>query len=173
MLIIFHISFLITCGPFYRVRNPKNQLSQINSLTIVGCSLEYPVAKSTMKLEVQLFFSHNYALLLWTRHTICVGKPDKLCTISENCVAMPYWCKKLWATKVWKVIKILRAHMTYFRRPSHIYHHPKLKRVASVASEVLERAKPSLWLFFTMKTENFDACHPDGERSQIFSMLTA
>ena len=29
-----------------RVRNPKNQLSQINSPTTVGCSLEYPIAKS-------------------------------------------------------------------------------------------------------------------------------
>jgi len=50
-----------------RVRNPKNQPSQINSL---GCSLEYPIAKSTMKLEVRLLSSQNYALLLWTRRTI-------------------------------------------------------------------------------------------------------
>jgi len=34
-----------------------------------------------------------------------------------------------------------------------IYHHPKLKQVASVASEVLERVKPSLWLFLAMKTK--------------------
>ena len=53
-----------------RVRNPKNQLSQINSLTTVGCSLEYPIAKPTMKLEARLLSSQKYALLLWTRHTI-------------------------------------------------------------------------------------------------------
>ena len=44
------------------VRNPKNQLSQINSLTTVGCSSECPIAKSTMKLEAQLLSSQNYAL---------------------------------------------------------------------------------------------------------------
>ena len=58
------------CNTYTRVRNPKNQLSQINSLTTVGCSLEYPIAKSTMKLEVRLLSSQNYALLLWTRRTI-------------------------------------------------------------------------------------------------------
>ena len=51
-----------------RVRNPKNQLSQINSLTTVGCSLEYPTA---MKLEVRLLSSQTYALLIWTRPTSC------------------------------------------------------------------------------------------------------
>jgi len=46
--------------------------------------------------------------------------------------------------------------------------------VASVASKVLESAKkPSMWLFLTIKTENFDACHPDGERSQILSIQAA
>ena len=53
-----------------RVSNPKNQLSQINSPTTVGCSLEYPIAKITMKLEAQFLSSQNYALLLWTRRTI-------------------------------------------------------------------------------------------------------
>jgi len=52
-----------------------------------------------------------------------------------------------------------------------IYHHSKLKRVASVASEVLERVKPLLQLFLTMKTKNFDTCHPDGERSQTIDRL--
>ena len=37
-----------------RVRNPKNELSQINSPTTVGCSLEYPIAKIPMKLEARL-----------------------------------------------------------------------------------------------------------------------
>jgi len=55
---------------FCRVRKPKNQLSQINSLTSVGCLLEYPIAKITTKLEARLLSSQNYALLLWTRRTI-------------------------------------------------------------------------------------------------------
>ena len=50
-----------------RVRNPKNQLSQINPFTTMGCSLEYPIAKSTMKLEARLLSSQNYALLLFVR----------------------------------------------------------------------------------------------------------
>ena len=39
-----------------RAHNSKNQLSQINSPTTMGCSLEYPFAKSTMKLEAHFFF---------------------------------------------------------------------------------------------------------------------
>jgi len=38
-------------GNLGRVHNPKNQLSQISSPTTVGCSLEYFIAKFTMKLE--------------------------------------------------------------------------------------------------------------------------
>ena len=38
--------------------------------------------------------------------------------------------------------------------PNVFSHHLSSPKVASVASEVLERAKPSLWLFLTMKTEN-------------------
>ena len=34
---------------FARVRNPKNLLLQIDPPTIVGCSLWYPIATSTMK----------------------------------------------------------------------------------------------------------------------------
>ena len=49
-----------------RVRNPKNQLPQINSLTTVGCSLEYPIVKSQILehngLETQ------YILRLRARH---------------------------------------------------------------------------------------------------------
>ena len=45
----------------------KNQLSQINSPTTMGCSLECSIAKSTM---VQLLSLQNYVLLLWMKHTI-------------------------------------------------------------------------------------------------------
>ena len=43
-----------------RVRNPKNQLLQIDPPTIVGCSLWYPIARSTMKPEARLLFSQKY-----------------------------------------------------------------------------------------------------------------
>ena len=42
-----------------RVRNPKNQFSQIDPPTIVGCSLWYPIARSTMKPEARLLSSQN------------------------------------------------------------------------------------------------------------------
>ena len=43
-----------------RVRNPKNQLLQIDPPTIVGCSLWYPIARSTMKPEARLLSSQKY-----------------------------------------------------------------------------------------------------------------
>ena len=43
-----------------RVRNPKNQLLQIEPPTIVGCSLWYPIARSTMKPEARLSSSQKY-----------------------------------------------------------------------------------------------------------------
>ena len=45
-----------------RVRNPKNQLLQIDPPTIVGCSLQYPIARSTMKPETRLLSSQKYRL---------------------------------------------------------------------------------------------------------------
>ena len=43
----------------------------------------------------------------------------------------------------------------------------------SVVSEVLENAGTPLSKFCEMNDENFDAPHPDGEKSQILSILTA
>ena len=43
-----------------RVRNPKHQLLQIDPPTIVGCSLWYPIARSTMKPEARLLSSQKY-----------------------------------------------------------------------------------------------------------------
>ena len=43
-----------------RVRSPKNQLLQIDPPTIVGCSLWYPIARSTMTPEAQLLSSQKY-----------------------------------------------------------------------------------------------------------------
>ena len=43
-----------------RVRNPKNQPLQIEPPTIVGCSLWYPIARSTMKPEARLLSSQKY-----------------------------------------------------------------------------------------------------------------
>ena len=43
-----------------RVRNPKNQVLQIEPPTIVGCSLWYPIARSTMKPEARLSSSQKY-----------------------------------------------------------------------------------------------------------------
>jgi len=40
-----------------------------------------------------------------------------------------------------------------------------------VAAEVLEMLESSAQFFHS--TQNFDALHPDGEKSQIFSKLTA
>jgi len=45
--------------------------------------------------------------------------------------------------------------------------------VISVVSEVLESAGAPLSKSCEMKNENFDALHPDGEKSQILSILTA
>jgi len=46
--------------------------------------------------------------------------------------------------------------------------------VISVVSELLERAGVALSKSHEMKQENFDACHPDGGKSEILSiMLTA
>ena len=36
-------------------------------------------------------------------------------------MAVPYWNKKLWEPKFKKSSQNLRAHMPYFRRPSHIF----------------------------------------------------
>jgi len=52
-----------------RVRNPKNQLLQIDSSTIVGFSL-YPIVRSTMKPDAQLLSSQKYRFLYLTRHKI-------------------------------------------------------------------------------------------------------
>ena len=43
-----------------RVRNPKNQLLQIDPPNIVGCSLWYPIARSTMKPEARLLSSQKH-----------------------------------------------------------------------------------------------------------------
>ena len=43
-----------------RVRNPKNRLLQVNPPTIVGCSVLYPIARSTMKPEARLLSSQKY-----------------------------------------------------------------------------------------------------------------
>ena len=43
----------------------------------------------------------------------------------------------------------------------------------SVVPEVLESAGAPLSKSCEMKDENFDALHPDGEKSQILSILTA
>ena len=50
----------LSTPPSCRVRNPKNQLLQIDPPTIVGCSLWYPIARSTMKPEVRLLSSQKY-----------------------------------------------------------------------------------------------------------------
>jgi len=42
-----------------------------------------------------------------------------------------------------------------------------------VVSEVLESAGKLLSKSCKINDENFDALHPDGEKPQIFSMLTA
>jgi len=42
-----------------------------------------------------------------------------------------------------------------------------------VVSEVLESAGTPLSKSCEMNNENFDALHPDGEKSQILSILTA
>ena len=57
------ITALLTLYPWQpvgRVRNPKNQLLQIEPPTIVGCSLWYPIARSTMKPEARLSSSQKY-----------------------------------------------------------------------------------------------------------------
>ena len=41
-----------------------------------------------------------------------------------------------------------------------------------MVSEVLESAGAPLSRSFEINNENFDALHPDGDKSQILSMLT-
>jgi len=53
------------------------------------------------------------------------------------------------------------------------YHHSKQNQVISVVSEVLESAGAPLNKYCEMDDENFGALHPDGEKSQILSVLTA
>jgi len=53
----------------------------------------------------------------WNVVFTCVGEPVKLCTISENCVAILYWNKKLWVTKVWKVVKFWEPTWSFFAGP--------------------------------------------------------
>ena len=48
-----------------RVRNPKNQLLQIDPPTIVGCSLWYLIARSTMKPETRLLFFTEILILVF------------------------------------------------------------------------------------------------------------
>jgi len=43
----------------------------------------------------------------------------------------------------------------------------------SVVSEVLESTGVPLSKSYEINDENFDALHPDGEKSQILSILTA
>ena len=50
-----------------RVRNPKNQLLQIDPPTIVGCSLWYPIARSTMAPEARLLSSQKYRFQYFVR----------------------------------------------------------------------------------------------------------
>jgi len=46
---------------------------------------------------------------MWYLYSVrCVGKPVKLCKISENWVTIPYWSKKLWVTKVWDFFSCLQ-----------------------------------------------------------------
>ena len=51
---------------------------------------------------------------------ISAVKPNKLSTILEKFVAVPYWNKKLKAKSL-KSSQILRAHIPYFCRPGHNY----------------------------------------------------
>ena len=53
------------------------------------------------------------------------------------------------------------------------YHHSKQNKVISVASEVLESTGALLSKSCEMNDEKFDALHPDGEKSQILSILIA
>jgi len=53
------------------------------------------------------------------------------------------------------------------------YYHSKQNLAISVVSEVLESAEMPLSKSCGMNDENFDALHPDGEKSQILSILTA
>jgi len=55
----------------------------------------------------------------------------------------------------------------------HLYHHSKQYEVISVVSEMLESTVAPLSESCEMYEENFDAFHPDGEKSQILSILTA
>ena len=48
-------------------------------------------------------------------------KPVKLCTISENCVAIPYWSKKLWVTKSEKLLNFESPHDLFLQAELHIY----------------------------------------------------
>ena len=86
-----------------KVLSPKNQLSQTNSPSTVGCSLEYPIAKFTIKLEAQLLSSQNYALYHgWDAQFIC----DLLSENGRHIPQIPSYCfsinkvKKEYTTEV-------------------------------------------------------------------------
>ena len=68
----YHVITLHVIDHGARVHNPKNQLSQINSSTTVGRSLEYSIAKFTLKPEVRLLSSasQNFIIANYTRCTI-------------------------------------------------------------------------------------------------------
>jgi len=142
-------------------------------------SLKLEVAKSGLNCEIltSILMLHCcvkpllYYSTTLSRWRTYINKP-----ITAHNRSFSIWC--WWAPHLLLFYYLMLYHKItkkycYQTFSPIIYHHPKLKRVASVASKVLERAKPSLWLFLTMKTKNFDACHPDGERSQILSILAA
>jgi len=50
----------------------------------------------------------------------------------------------------------------------HLFHHFNQQMIVTVLAEALDEAKK-----FLNFAENIDALHPDGEKSQILSILTA
>ena len=142
-------------------------------------SLKLEVAKSWLNREILtsiLMLHCCVKSLLYYSTTLSRCKTYSNKPIKAHNRSISNWCR--WAPHLLLLYYLMLYHKTtntycYQTFSAIIYHHPKLKWVASVASKVLEKAKPSLWLFLTTKTEIFDACHPDGERSQILSILTA
>ena len=70
-----------------RVHNPKNQLSQINSLTTVGCSLEYPIAK--IHHETIVVFAELHAFIMDETHNLFLKfralhkRPNETCYLAR------------------------------------------------------------------------------------------
>jgi len=56
--------------------------------------------------------------------------------------------------------------------PNVLDHHSKQNEFISVVSELLERAGAPLNKSREMKNKIFNTHHPDGEKSQILSILT-